>query len=73
MIGAGQRVQNIISVGAGGPEDLYITFGFTYEWPDVQDGTPEAEGRKQAINAMAAGVAPGSVAQTREMVKKGEI
>ncbi len=37
----GSSAVNIISKGGGGEEDLYLTFMFSWDPPDLDDGTPE--------------------------------
>jgi hypothetical protein len=69
----GSRVQNIISIGAGGEDDMYLTFGFSFVFPDLEEGTPAAETRKKEMTTMASKVVPGTIATIREMVKKGEL
>ena len=66
-------VQNIISQGAGGAEDLYMTYAFKQNQPDVKAGSAE----EQALTAGLQDVAKKGVEYTlktiREMVADGRI
>lgn len=73
MLENGSRIQNVISRGPGGETDLYLTFVGEFTVDGIQEGTPEAEKRKEEMFAMFQKVVPGSVIASRELVVKGEI
>ena len=50
----GSHVRNIIADGAGGDEDLYMTYAFEFRFPHLQEGSPEAEEQLQKVKKVSA-------------------
>lgn len=71
MIGAGNFITNTISNGKGGPDDLYLTFTFEWDFPDIQEGSKEAE-EKEALLKQDMGVLH-SIEVMRAMVRNGQL
>jgi hypothetical protein len=73
MVETGYKISNVLTTGPGGEDDLYLTYDFLFEFPDFEDGTPEAEAKKQELfNMSRVGVTQGIIT-IRDLVKKGEI
>jgi len=67
----GSKIQNIISHGSGGPSDLYLTFTFNFQRPDLVEGSKEAEEFGTRMKTGTPVIHTVEVA--REMVSRGEI
>jgi hypothetical protein len=67
------RVSNIISRGAGGENDLYLTYTFVIDFPDVEEGTPEAAAKAAEVHGMGAKVVPHVIQTIRNLVVEGKI
>lgn len=50
--GDGTVVRNIVAEGAGGPEDLYMTYVFQYHYADIQPGSNEYNEKLKGLNAV---------------------
>lgn len=68
MVDVDNRISNIISSGDG-ESDLYLTFTFDLNVPDVQEGTVEAKDRQAQLQARAEEAVAASIVEIREMVK----
>lgn len=68
-----QAVENIVSRGSGGEDDLYMTFTFEWHHPDVAEGSEEHRQLEQKYWNMASAVVPHTIDVTRQMVRDGEI
>ncbi|RMZ78134.1 hypothetical protein DV738_g4015, partial [Chaetothyriales sp. CBS 135597] len=69
----GSNVQNIISQGAGGPEDLYMTYTFEWQHPELEGKDEELEQKKKQEENMAKTAVESTIKVMREMVKDGRI
>jgi hypothetical protein len=49
MIEADSFVTNTISTGTQGPDDLYLTFTFEWNFPAIQEGSQEAEDKEKQL------------------------
>ena len=72
MIGRGTFISNIISDGSG-ESNLYLTFAFSWNFPDVQEGTSEATEMVQKLRKVADTAVIMSIDETRQLVQRGEI
>ncbi len=63
----------MISEGAGGADDLYMTYMFEFSLPDIKEGSEELEKERQRLKAMAKMAVEKSIETIREMVKDGRI
>ena len=68
MVDLGNRVSNIISTGDG-ESDLYLTFTFVWNAPDMQDGTAEAAGKDAQYSQMAGEAVNSTIKQLRAEVQ----
>ncbi|KAI0686646.1 hypothetical protein BC835DRAFT_451470 [Cytidiella melzeri] len=68
MVGLGTTISNIISAGEG-ESDLYLTFTFNWNFPDIQEGTQEAVEKVQQLERMAKEAVMLTIKQIREMVR----
>lgn len=68
MVDTDSRIANIISTGDG-ESDLYLTFTYAWNIPEVEDGTAQAEETKEKFQQMAQGAVNTSIKQIREIVK----
>ena len=68
----GNAISNIISVGEDG-KDLYLTFTFSWNFPDIQEGTKEAAEKSKSLTDMGQEVVPHTIQQIRAMVKDGTV
>jgi hypothetical protein len=71
MVGAASRVLNIVSLGADG--EMYLTFTFEWDHPDVTAGSPEAVKKAHEYQAMAPVGASSTLSSIRSMAEKGEL
>ena len=72
MPDTGTAISNIISNGAD-ETDLYLTFTFSWNFPEIVEGSEEAAAKAKMFAQTASQVVPHTVAQIREMVKDGTI
>ena len=72
MPDTGTAISNIISNGAN-ETDLYLTFTFSWNFPEIVEGSEEAAAKAKMFAQTARQVVPHTVAQIREMVKEGTI
>jgi hypothetical protein len=64
-------VQNIVSQGADG--ELFLTFTYEWEHPDVVEGSPEHLQKAKAYQAMVPGLIEGTLEAMRKIVEAGEL
>ncbi|KAF2809582.1 DUF1857-domain-containing protein [Mytilinidion resinicola] len=70
----GSIIRNLISDGpAGTVEDLHMTYMFEWLFPNLEEGSAEAEEQFKKSKAMAKMAVDGSINTIREMVKDGRI
>lgn len=72
MVDFGNYISNIISAGDG-ESDLYLTFTFALNFPEIEEGTPEAEARAQQVAGAAKGATTSSINEIRTLVQTGAI
>ena len=72
MAELGNAVSNIVSVGEN-ETDLYLTFTFTWNFPNIAEGSTEAAEKEKMMVGMAQEVVPHTIEQIRMMVKEGSI
>lgn len=72
MIETGTFITNTISAGLTA-DDIYLTFTFDAEFPDIEEGTQEAEERCQHITEEAAAVVPQTIHQIRTLARQGKL
>ena len=71
--GNGSKVQNVISEGAGGAEDLYMTYTFEWLHPELEGKEDEMNAALQREKAMAKTAVENTIRVMREMVEDGRI
>lgn len=71
MINMGNVITNTISTGAGANE-LYLTFAFVWDFPDMQEGS-EMNERKEKLIEGATYVVPHTIDQIRNLVREGKL
>lgn len=64
----GTSISNIISVG-NEETDLYLTFTFSWNFPDVVEDSEEALIKAKTLECMAREVVPHTINQIRALVK----
>jgi hypothetical protein len=69
----GTHIRNVISEGAGGEADLYMTYMFEFALPHIEEGSEDAEKEEKRLKGMAKGAVESSIDAIREMVKDGRI
>jgi hypothetical protein len=62
-------VLNIISSGLD--DELYLTFTFEWDHPEIEDGSEAALQKQKAYQATAPRGVAGALAKIRELVKEG--
>lgn len=72
MTETGTAISNIVSVGED-ETDLYLTFTFAWNVPEVAEGTEEAATKTKAMTQVARQVVPDTIEQIRLLVKDGTI
>ncbi|PSS36796.1 hypothetical protein PHLCEN_2v1340 [Hermanssonia centrifuga] len=65
----GTSISNIISLGDGGDTDMYLTFTFTWNFPEIQEGSEEATTKAKQLTEVSKNAAAHTVKQVREMLK----
>ena len=70
-IGSASRVLNIISSGLDA--ELYLTFTFEWDHPEIEAGSEAALQKQKAYQVTAPRGVAGTLAKIREMVKEGRI
>lgn len=73
MVDLGTFISNIISTGEGDESDLYLTFTFAWNFPDIQEGSSEAQARAAAMAGSAKEAVTHTLKQIRELAQKGEL
>ena len=68
----GSFISNIISDGKS-ESDLFLTFTFSWNFPDVEEGTSEATEKIQQVTQMAEASTTTTVSEIRDLVQKGVI
>ncbi|KAF2086099.1 DUF1857-domain-containing protein [Saccharata proteae CBS 121410] len=69
----GSTISNIISDGAGGPADLYMTYCFEWQHPDVAADSDEARKLLESNKGTSRMAVEKSIESIREMVRDGRI
>ncbi|KAI0094382.1 hypothetical protein BDY19DRAFT_988233 [Irpex rosettiformis] len=69
MVDLGNTISNIISDGEG-ESDLYLTFTFNLNFPDIQEGTQEATERAERMQGTAETAVGMTINQIRSTVKE---
>jgi len=69
----GTHIRNVVSEGAGGEADLYMTYMFEFALPKVEQGSAEEETETKRLKGMAKMAVESSINTIREMVKDGRI
>ncbi|RMZ83005.1 hypothetical protein DV737_g1763, partial [Chaetothyriales sp. CBS 132003] len=69
----GSKVQNVISQGAGGSEDLYMTYTFEWQHPELEGKDEELKKKYEQEEALAKVAVESTIKVMREMVKDGRI
>lgn len=72
MVDFGNYISNIISTGDG-ESDLYLTFTFAWDFPNIHEGTPEATEKERQFSQMSRESTATSVNEIRDLVQKGAI
>lgn len=71
-IGAASRVLNIVSEG-GTPGELYLTFTFEWEHPEIEAGSKEAIAKQEEYQATAPKGVAGTLAHIRQFATAGKL
>ena len=69
---SGIAVSSIISIGED-ETDLYLTFTFTWNFPNIVEGTEEAAAKVEALTQVVKPIVSHTVEQLREMAKDGTV
>jgi hypothetical protein len=69
----GSRVMNIISQGAGGEEDLYMTYSFEWLHPEAEGDEEKVKEKRKPLEEMAKKAVEGTIEVMRELAEKGTI
>ncbi|ETN38946.1 uncharacterized protein HMPREF1541_06988 [Cyphellophora europaea CBS 101466] len=69
----GGRVMNIISQGAGGETDLYMTYTFEWQHPELKGDAAGLAEKKKGEEAMAKKAVESTIEVLRELVQNGKI
>lgn len=72
VVGNASRVLNIVSTGAN-PGELYLTFTFEWDHPEIERGSAEELAKQKQYQASAPAGLAGTLGKIREMVKAGEL
>lgn len=72
MVGNDTVISNIISTGDG-ESDLYLTFSFVWDLPDIQEGTDAAKAKQEQFANGAGTAVQQSVKEIRALVQSGEL
>ncbi|KAE9964522.1 hypothetical protein BLS_008261 [Venturia inaequalis] len=72
VVGNTSRVLNIVSTGAN-PGELYLTFTFEWDHPEIEKGSAEELAKQIQYQASAPAGLAGTLGKIREMVKAGEL
>lgn len=70
-IGSASRVLNIVSSGLDA--ELYLTFTFEWDHPEIEAGSDAALQKQKAYQVTAPRGVAGALAKIREMVKEGRV
>ncbi|CAO2658814.1 Nn.00g065370.m01.CDS01 [Neocucurbitaria sp. VM-36] len=70
----GSHVRNIVSDGPSGDlDDLHMTYAFEFRYPNIQEGSKEAEEQLQKLKATSKKAVESSIEAIRQMVVDGRI
>lgn len=69
----GSKVMNIISQGAGGEEDLYMTYTFEWLHPELEGDEQGLQEKRKGQEQMAKMAVEGTITVMRELAEKGTI
>ncbi|KAF7793580.1 hypothetical protein EIP86_004694 [Pleurotus ostreatoroseus] len=69
---SGIAVSSIISIGED-ETDLYLTFTFTWNFPNIVEGTEEAAAKVKALTQVVKTIVSHTIEQLREMAKDGTV
>lgn len=72
MVGTETFISNIISTGDG-ESDLYLTFSFVWDMPDIQEGSDAAKAKQAQFENGAGAAVQQSVNEIRALVQAGEL
>ncbi|GJE89537.1 DUF1857 domain-containing protein [Phanerochaete sordida] len=72
MIDVGTVISNIVSDGEG-ESDLYLTFNFAWNFPDIHPGSAEETTKRAQLKEGAKGAVLQSLKEIRDLVQKGEV
>lgn len=70
-VGSASRVLNIVSTGADG--ELYLTFTFEWEHPEIQAGSREAVEKQREYQDTAPRGVGGTLDEIRKLVGEGKL
>jgi len=71
-VGSASRVLNIVSTGEK-ESDLYLTFTFEWDHPEIEAGSEVAAAKQKGYQTMAPRGVSGTLAQIRKMVAEGQL
>lgn len=72
MVGTETFISNIISTGDG-ESDLYLTFSFVWDMPNIQEGSDAAKEKQAQFENGAGAAVQQSVNEIRALVQAGEL
>jgi hypothetical protein len=72
MVDVGTRISNTISDGDG-ESDLYLTFTFVWNYPNIKPGSKEEAEKKSQFAGQAREAVLTSIKQIRDLVQKGVV
>lgn len=72
MLDVGTVISNTISDGDG-ESDLYLTFTFAWNFPDIHPGYPEEKVKREQLKDTAKEAVIMSINEVRDLVQRGEV
>jgi hypothetical protein len=71
----GTIINNILSIGPNGAEerDIYLTFTFEWQFPEVEAGSAEEEEKRHIWTVEAQKAVHGTIEVIRQLAKDGQL
>jgi hypothetical protein len=69
----GSRVINLLTSGPDGIHDLYLTFGFKWQHPEIEEGSPEIQKKKDEYRAVTFKAIGSTLDTIRKMKTEGKL
>lgn len=69
----GSKVTNVVSEGAGGASDMYMTYVFEWQHPEIEGNQEQLATVYEKEHAMAKTAVESTIVRMRDMVKSGKL